>query len=43
MSKFWEMYLILSAFLLNGEHNIAVDPYFEGEEPSLQKKKLLKF
>lgn len=39
--KFWEMYLILSAFLLNREHKIAAEPYLEGGSTIVTKEEVI--
>lgn len=38
---FWEIYLILSTFLLNGKHKIALDPYHEGEGTIVTKEEVI--
>jgi len=39
--RFWEIYLILSTFLLNGKHKIALDPYHEGEGTIVTKEEVI--
>jgi FeS assembly SUF system protein len=39
--RFWEIYLILSTFLLNGKHKIALDPYLEGEGTIVTKEEII--
>lgn len=41
MLRFWEIYLILSTFLLNGKHKIALDPYHEGEGTIVTKEEVI--
>lgn len=41
MLKFWGIYLILSAFLLNGKHKIVTDPYLEGEGIIVTKEEVI--
>lgn len=41
MLRFWEIYLILSTFLLNGKHKIALDPYHEGEGTIITKEEVI--